>query len=310
MSASSIRSSRCLPIPTPERSSRSACEGRLCRKAQAWRCGRGHRLSDRGHDGDHGGQRCASTLHFGNISSLPTCLCAGPRCRRPAAHSAHRAGHRRDERQPADRQERQGDRHRQRRQYRKRRQEVTANEERRSTTRPRLESRPSPRRPHPQRGDDQFRPAHRSARRLCTGGAAHGIAADWSYWDQAAKRFINYFDSATSFVALADERYGVSGAKQEEVGSGTLKPRKRGATSFDLEASCLTCWSRDMSTGSSPTARAACRSRSTSRDRARRVPRRASLTRRKPRVRSRPARADGLGDGRQDDAESTSTCSA
>ena len=40
------------------------------------------------------------------------------RCRRPAAHSAHRAGHRRDERKSADRQKWRCDRHRQRRQYR------------------------------------------------------------------------------------------------------------------------------------------------------------------------------------------------
>jgi hypothetical protein len=68
---------------------------------------------------------------------------------------------------------------------------------------------------------------------LNTGAAAQELAADEDYWDQAAKKFVNYFASATKdFVALAAERYGVSGAKQKEIGSGTLTPRKPGATSF------------------------------------------------------------------------------
>ncbi len=68
---------------------------------------------------------------------------------------------------------------------------------------------------------------------LRTGAAAQELAADEEYWDQAAKKFVNYFASATNdFVALAAERYGVSGAKGEEIGTGTLTPRKPGATSF------------------------------------------------------------------------------
>ncbi len=48
---------------------------------------------------------------------------------------------------------------------------------------------------------------------LRTGAAARELAADEEYWDQAAKKFVNYFASATNdFVALAAERYGVSGA--------------------------------------------------------------------------------------------------
>ncbi len=68
---------------------------------------------------------------------------------------------------------------------------------------------------------------------LVDGEATKHLAADRLYWEAAAQKFDSYFEGAAKdFVALAAERYGVSGAKTEEIGKGTLEPRKAGAMSF------------------------------------------------------------------------------
>ena len=68
---------------------------------------------------------------------------------------------------------------------------------------------------------------------LDKGIADRELAADQDYWKTAANKFANYFESAAkSFVALAAERYGVGDATKQEIGKGTLKPRKEGATSL------------------------------------------------------------------------------
>jgi Trypsin-like peptidase domain len=58
------------------------------------------------------------------------------------------------------------------------------------------------------------------------------LADEESYWEEAGKRFANYFDSATkAFVALAKERYDVGDAETAEIGEGLLgKPDIKKAT--------------------------------------------------------------------------------
>lgn len=68
---------------------------------------------------------------------------------------------------------------------------------------------------------------------MLSGAVDQELAADQSYWKEAAQRFASYFEGANeAFVALAAERYGVSGVEKKEFAKGTLKPRKPGAMSF------------------------------------------------------------------------------
>jgi hypothetical protein len=68
---------------------------------------------------------------------------------------------------------------------------------------------------------------------MLDGDADQELASDQDYWKLAAKKFASYFEAATkAFIALAAERYGVSGATRQELAKGTLKPRKAGAMSF------------------------------------------------------------------------------
>jgi hypothetical protein len=72
-----------------------------------------------------------------------------------------------------------------------------------------------------------------SLEELADGDAAQHLAADRLYWETVAQKFDSYFKGAADdFVALAAERYGVADPKTEEIGKGTLEPRKAGATSF------------------------------------------------------------------------------
>jgi hypothetical protein len=70
---------------------------------------------------------------------------------------------------------------------------------------------------------------------LDAGEADAQLAADQAYWKTAANKFADYFDTAAkALAALAAERYGVGEASKQEIGAGTLAPRKPGATSFVL----------------------------------------------------------------------------
>ncbi len=228
-------------------------------------------------------ERCASHAAFRQYQLFDRHVhVPGQRCRRPAAHSAHRSGHRRDERKSADRQEWRCDRHHQRRQYRKRGQRGHGQQE--------------------AVGQGQCRDRQECASRAplwsilrsesicskaCTAERPIGIADDWSYWEQAAKRYVKYFENAADQLTdLAKEHYGVADTTREKVGEGTLKPSRSGRRHTTRRA-IASPWRRVMSTASSPTARAAFRSRSTSRDRARLSFSETSLFPRKPRVLSR-----------------------
>ena len=74
------------------------------------------------------------------------------------------------------------------------------------------------------------------------GGAAdREIADDWSYWEEAAKKYVRYFENAADQLAdLAKERYGVADAAREQVGEGTLTPSKTGSASYDSKSYSLT----------------------------------------------------------------------
>lgn len=66
---------------------------------------------------------------------------------------------------------------------------------------------------------------------LDKGVAEQELAAEQNYWKTAAGKFADYFDTAVkAFTALAAERYGVGEAKKQEIGKGTLEPRKGGIT--------------------------------------------------------------------------------
>jgi uncharacterized membrane-anchored protein YhcB (DUF1043 family) len=68
---------------------------------------------------------------------------------------------------------------------------------------------------------------------LRLGAAETALAADQVYWDQAAQKFVSYFVvAAKAFVDLTGKRYGVNGPARNEIGGGTLEPRKAGSYSF------------------------------------------------------------------------------
>jgi hypothetical protein len=68
---------------------------------------------------------------------------------------------------------------------------------------------------------------------LKNGVAESELAADQTYWDQAAQKFVSYFVvAAKEFVDLAGKRYGVDVPARKEIGGGTLEPRKTGSFSF------------------------------------------------------------------------------
>ena len=73
------------------------------------------------------------------------------------------------------------------------------------------------------------------------GGAAdRKIADDWSYWEQAAKRYVKYFeDAADHLTDLAKEHYGVADTTREKVGEGTLNPSRSGSASYDSKSYSL-----------------------------------------------------------------------
>lgn len=55
------------------------------------------------------------------------------------------------------------------------------------------------------------------------------------YWDSIAEKFDTYFESVEkSFTTLVADKFNVPEATRQDVGSGTLKPRNAGRTSFDL----------------------------------------------------------------------------
>jgi hypothetical protein len=68
---------------------------------------------------------------------------------------------------------------------------------------------------------------------LKNGVADSELAADQTYWDQAAQKFVSYFVvAAKAFVDLAGKRYKVGDPAREEIGDGTLASRKTGSFSF------------------------------------------------------------------------------
>lgn len=68
---------------------------------------------------------------------------------------------------------------------------------------------------------------------LKNGVADRELAADQVYWDQAAQKFVSYFVvAAKAFVDLTGKRYGVNEPARNEIGGGTLEPRKTGSYSF------------------------------------------------------------------------------
>ena len=74
------------------------------------------------------------------------------------------------------------------------------------------------------------------------GGAAdRKIADDWSYWEEAAKRYVKYFENAADQLTdLTKEHYGVADTTREKVGEGTLKPSRSGSASYDSKSYSLT----------------------------------------------------------------------
>lgn len=64
--------------------------------------------------------------------------------------------------------------------------------------------------------------------------AVADLVNEHAYWEEVTrKRFQRYFDTLRSeFLDLVNGRYRVASVPSKEVGSGTLKPRKVGATSF------------------------------------------------------------------------------
>jgi hypothetical protein len=68
---------------------------------------------------------------------------------------------------------------------------------------------------------------------LKNGVADRELVADQVYWDQAAQKFVSYFVvAAKAFVDVAGKRYGVNEPARNEIGGGTLEPRKTGSYSF------------------------------------------------------------------------------
>lgn len=67
------------------------------------------------------------------------------------------------------------------------------------------------------------------------------VADDWTYWEEAAKKFVRYFESAADeLAASAKARYGVGETTRDKVGEGTLAPRKTGSASYDSKSYSLT----------------------------------------------------------------------
>jgi hypothetical protein len=63
--------------------------------------------------------------------------------------------------------------------------------------------------------------------------AEQQMTEEETYWDTAAKRFANYFDSAAAaFVALAKDRYQVGDADVVELNAGDLKPEEDKKANF------------------------------------------------------------------------------
>ena len=69
---------------------------------------------------------------------------------------------------------------------------------------------------------------------LHDGEAKQKLALDKDYWNEASKRFDNYFTAAaTAFIDLTRERYGVGDApKIELLGKGSLNPGDAGSVKF------------------------------------------------------------------------------
>jgi hypothetical protein len=60
------------------------------------------------------------------------------------------------------------------------------------------------------------------------------LSDDQNYWKDAAKKFVSVFaDTDKNFVAFVEDSLRVTEPNRQEIGSGTLKPRKAGAASFD-----------------------------------------------------------------------------
>lgn len=71
---------------------------------------------------------------------------------------------------------------------------------------------------------------------LVDGTAGQSLKADEDYWEQATRRFEQYFDiAAKQFVDVTDQRYEVSDPTRTEVGQGTLTPPRTEGPSFALE---------------------------------------------------------------------------
>ncbi len=67
------------------------------------------------------------------------------------------------------------------------------------------------------------------------------VAQDWNYWEEAAQKYVRYFENAADQLAdLAKEHYGVADAAREQVGEGTLTPSKTGSASYDSKSYSLT----------------------------------------------------------------------
>ena len=93
--------------------------------------------------------------------------------------------------------------------------------------------------PHPERRYGQFRPANRSARRLCEAERSIGnLPTTGAIGSKAAKKFVKYFENAADQLAdLAKEHYGVADTTREKIGEGTLKPSGSGSASYDSKSS-------------------------------------------------------------------------
>jgi hypothetical protein len=74
-----------------------------------------------------------------------------------------------------------------------------------------------------------------------TAEADRKVAGDWNYWEEAAKKFVRYFESAADELTdSAKARYGVGETTREKMGEGALTPSKTGSASYDSKSYSLT----------------------------------------------------------------------